>query len=571
MSKTKSPKSIEMIEIFSNTSDETTSDKIEAFKIKNKNELKELRQKEKEEKKFKEMIAKQDLKKKASKKDTYGGAKDDVDACNIVLRHYPQWVNCNNELYVFNPESWMWDNNSTTHLMIIQKFNKYLYLLHGETMHDGSIIYTKDPSKSYGNNLILMKKLPELIKTKCEQNNNWLKQKQNSSLGYILFNNGYYDFKNNKFIDKTNEFNGEIVFFGKIHHDYNVETSKEETTLIQYIKSIFFTIPLGEDVGVYLLKLLARAIKGDVMKLMPWMLGPSNAGKSVLCTLFLASLGDYSGSFNAENLVYRQTNNDEAQIMRWLLLLRYKRIIFSNEMKSGEKINGNMIKKVASGGDTLIGRTHGKEETEFVFHGLTLPFANDLNEIQPYDDAVNNRVQCISFTKVYVDKPVEDLNEFQLKMDDDIKEQIKQLSFQQAFVKLLIQSYQEYIISGFIIPDEVKQSKKDWVGQEKTVVELFLESFKITDEKPIDIKKNFNEERYFVKSSEIDNWLKENKKDYSMKRFAIDLKQYCKLKGLGFVENKNKKISGKVQICWFGIKEIEEEEESDDDDDDDDK
>jgi hypothetical protein len=280
-------------------------------------------------------------------------------------------------------------------------------------------------------------------------------------------------------------------------------------------------------------------------------------------------LGDYSGSFNAENLFYRQSNGDEAQMMRWLYLLRNKRIIYSNEMKSGEKLNGNMIKKIASGGDILIGRTHNKEESEFVFHGLTLPFSNDLNEILPYDDAVNNRVKCIGFSKVYVDKPVEELNAYQLKMDDNIKDQIEQLNVQQAFVKLLIENYQDYLINGIVVPEEVNQSKQDWVGQEKTVVELFLESFKITDEKPIDIKKNFNEERYFVKSSEIDNWLKENKKDYSMKRFAIDLKQYCKLKGLGFVENKNKKMSGKVQICWFGIKEIEEQDSDDDDDDDD--
>jgi phage/plasmid-associated DNA primase len=578
MSKTKSPKSTVMIETFSDTTTETTSDKIEAIKIKTKLELQELKlkekqelkikqNKEKQELKLKEQLLKQEFKKQALLNDTYGGAKDDIDACDIILKHYPQWVNCDNQLYVFNPETWMWDNSQTTHLMIIQKYNQYLYLLHAEIMHDGTIVYTKDPSKSYGNNYILMKKLPELIKTKCEQNNNWLKEKQNSSLGYILFNNGYYDFKNNRFIDKSNAFNGDIVFFGKIHHSYNIKTSKEEKKLMSYLKATFFTTPLGEDVGNYLLKLLARGLKGDVMKLMPFMLGPSNAGKSVLCTLLLASLGDYTGSFNAENLLYRQTNGDEAQMMRWLFKLRNKRIIYSNEMKSGEKLNGNMIKKVASGGDTLIGRGMFKEESEFVFHGLTLPFANDLNEIVPYDDAVNNRVQCIGFTKIYVDKPVEELNAYQLKMDDNIKDQIQQLPIQQAFVKLLIESYQDYLNTGFIIPEEVKQSKNDWVGNEKSVVELFLESFKITDEKHPDIKKNYNEDMHFVKSSDIDTWLKEYKKDYSMKRFSIDLKRHCALKGLGYVANKDKKINGKVNKCWFGIKEIEEDSDDEEEDD----
>jgi hypothetical protein len=146
-------------------------------------------------------------------------------------------------------------------------------------------------------------------------------------------------------------------------------------------------------------------------------------------------------------------------------------------------------------------------------------FANDLNEIVPYDDAVNNRVQCIGFSKIYVDKPEEELNAYQLKMDDNIKDQIQQLPIQQAFVKLLIKSYQDYLATGFNVPEEVKQSKNDWVGNEKSVVELFLESFKITDEKHPDIKKNYNEDMYFVKSSDIDTWLKEYKKDYSNGRY----------------------------------------------------
>ena len=41
----------------------------------------------------------------------------------------------------------------------------------------------------------------------------------------------------------------------------------------------------------------------------------------------------------------RNTSQDEAQIMKWALLLRHKRIIFPNEMKSTVEFNGNMILK----------------------------------------------------------------------------------------------------------------------------------------------------------------------------------------------------------------------------------
>ena len=52
------------------------------------------------------------------------------------------------------------------------------------------------------------------------------------------------------------------------------------------------------------------------------------------------------GSFNAKNLAYKNTSQDETQIMRWALLLRHKRVIFSNEVKSTVELNGNMIEKI---------------------------------------------------------------------------------------------------------------------------------------------------------------------------------------------------------------------------------
>jgi phage/plasmid-associated DNA primase len=68
-------------------------------------------------------------------------------------------------------------------------------------------------------------------------------------------------------------------------------------------------------------------------------LGPTNTGKGVLTNVLMLSCGDYVGSFNAENLAYRQSSNDEAQIMRWAMLLRNNRIIISNELKSTVELN----------------------------------------------------------------------------------------------------------------------------------------------------------------------------------------------------------------------------------------
>ena len=47
----------------------------------------------------------------------------------------------------------------------------------------------------------------------------------------------------------------------------------------------------------------------------------------------MSSFGGYVGSFNAENLALRESKTDESAALRWALLLRYKRLIISQEMK----------------------------------------------------------------------------------------------------------------------------------------------------------------------------------------------------------------------------------------------
>ena len=112
--------------------------------------------------------------------------------------------------------------------------------------------------------------------------------------------------------------------------------------------------------------------------------------------------------------------------MRWCLLLRYKRLIFSNELKNNIPLNGNAIKKISSGGDTLIGRGHNANEEEFVTDFLAICMANDLTKITPYDDAVDERLKVIIYKRLFVENPS---NEFEIKMDKNINNEIIQLNF----------------------------------------------------------------------------------------------------------------------------------------------
>ena len=356
----------------------------------------------------------------------------------------------------------MWDYNRTNHLKVIQKLSDNLHQL----IHDPNNDTYFQSKTSYGNTLSLMDKIPPLMKTLC-QNNNWMRESQYSSLGKILFNNGYYDFQKEKFYSKEEYgFNPEIVFFGKIHHDFEA-FDDADMEYMEDVKQRLFHNPLGKEVGDYIILNLARALAGDKMKRILFGLGDTNCGKSIITTAISVAFGDYFGSFNAENLAQRNSSNDEAQIMRWCLLLKYKRVIISNEIKSNIGLNGNAIKKISSGGDSIVARGHCPNEEEFITHFLPIVMANDIPKIKPYDSAVDSRAKVITYKRQFVDEPS---NEFELLKDPNIEVEVRTLRFQRVFIGLMINAYMDK--SKFEVePNEVVIAKGDWISADKSVID----------------------------------------------------------------------------------------------------
>jgi hypothetical protein len=462
------------------------------------------------------------------------GVYSDVEATEKIFQLYPYWICCNDNLFVFNKENGLWESNKTSYYKIIQQFTDELYILDSND---------KKTKRSYGNTLSLMENIPKLMKTKCI-NNNWINETNSSSLGKLLFNNGYYDLKQKKFYT---EFNPSIVFHGKIHFDWE-ELNEEELEYMDSIRERLFHLTLGQKMGDYLIMMCARALAGDCIKNICFGLGGTNCGKSIIGKAFRQAFGEYVGSFNGENLALKISSGDEAQALRWALLLRYKRLIISSEMKQQIELNGNMIKKVSAGSDELIGRTHGKEEEGFIPHFLALCFANDLPPIKPSDDAVEERLKVFGFKKQFVKEPT---NELELQADPNIEKEVETPLFKKCFVGMIINDYFNYLDDG--MPEEpidLIQSKQDWVDEENNVISKFKQDFELTDN-PID----------FVKSSFIDEWIKKNKLDTSMKKFSMLLKKECLLKKYDNVKSIVKKIAGKTPQVWIGVKFIIETEQ----------
>ena len=108
-------------------------------------------------------------------------------------------------------------------------------------------------------------------------------------------------------------------------------------------------------------------------------------------------------------------------------------------------------------------------------------------------------------------------------------------------------------------PEEVCQSKKEWgLDEEATCISKFINQFEVTDVATD-----------YIRSSEIQYWLEQNKMGISMVKFTMDLKEYASKNKLKNIVRGDKKISGKTHKVWYGIRkpvetyedEDEEEEE----------
>lgn len=468
----------------------------------------------------------------------------DLDAAKTVFKLYPHWVYCKGKLWVYNSDNGLWSCDRSAYRAVFMKYVDSLYLYRPTT--DG----VQKTTKSYGNDANLMSHLPPLLET-MNQDDNWETTVQNSSLGYLLFNNGIYHFETNTFTCvQSGEFNRPDIFFhAKINFDYCYDKGSVSDEMIDYmddIKQRLFLDPLGNEQGEYFLQLVSRAFAGNKMKKIIFGIGNGNNGKSVIAKAISNAIGLYCGSFNAESLAYRQNSMDEAAVMRWALLARYNRILFSNELKTSAGkpvyLDANMMKKLSSGGDTLVGRGHCQSETEFVPHFLSFVFANDMVEIKPYDNALDNRLNIFHFKKQFVECPS---NEDELLANPAVNQEIETLEFKKCMVGILINSYSAFIENGRVdnVPQSVLKAKSDWIPQDVSVIDKFMDTYEFT-----------NNVEDFIFAKDITCWSENCKLAMSTTKIALELKKYAKLQGFDNVCNKDKKVNGKKCVVWTGIR-----------------
>lgn len=435
-------------------------------------------------------------------------------------------IKSNNEIFIYNEDKGMWESGEVPFRTAVAKHKpKLIFTVQTE---NGEKVYNYGGSEK---NVMAMRKW---VATVIEEDTiiDVIK-----SRGAILFNNGWYDM-DAKVFNEGFDLCRDKFFMVRIDRKFNPERNAE---LEEQIRKIFFVNPLtNPKIGELYANLIAIAISGKVMKAWPMIVGNPNCGKTTITLILKRTFGKYVGEFNLNALKFNpRDGNDEAKKLAWIADLLNCRICISNEARmDGKALDGNQMKALSSGGDSVMLRTNHKDQITVTLMSMFFSFMNDLCPIQPCDMALKNRLITLPFTKSFVDKPQAECNEYEMESDPLLSDKIKQNDWVDAFFWVIMDAYN----GGVMLekPEEVLAESDELLVVEdvklKTILEAQYEFVSTEDEEA------------YVSFSELSRYIRAEGIQMSDTKIGRELKK------LG-LKKKDKKVEKKTLTVYFGLKE----------------
>ncbi len=387
-----------------------------------------------------------------------------------------------------------------------------------------------------------------------------------SNLQKLCFKNGYYDFMKGKLVDYDIETHTTI----KINRDFN---PAEPEYIEQVYKKILNPI-FNNDTELMncWLNYIARGIAGHIEdKNWGVGIGERDCGKGVLVGLLESCFGEYCRATNSENFLYKNNGTDSAKGLSWLVPFEFKRLLLTNEITRDSqgkyKINGNVLKKLSSGGDKIEARVNHKDEINFKIQARVCMFCNDLPPIEPADTKETS--YCFRYPSKFLNKDDERLGKPLLKpriimkendeieyvkdengekvfdnvcnfyeKDDDIKYWCKNPKVIDAFIDILFSHYGQRVV----VPECMKEEMKDFQEEEKEE-DKFLSLFRFRG----DLKWR-EDQKDFVSIAQINMLLKKAQISLSAQKYKNYLTPKGAVKGKRTLES-----TGKREACWINI------------------
>ena len=348
----------------------------------------------------------------------------------------------------------------------------------------------------------------------------------------IAFRNGVYDFEKGELVD----FSPDYLFDRKANVDYNPNLVELEKEVYQKL----FVDIVGEEVGEYFIKLLARGLAGEYEdKAFVVLVGLGNSGLGTLTSALSRTFGPYVKNFNACALKAIEAS-DAAKAQSWMCDLRSPvRFAIANETPDGTTLSGDRIKTFSGGGDTITARQNHQDEYEFWLQCLPMIFANDIK--YKGDAQTVARMKFIDALYRYLDGENYENEKGQpevRKADPKLKGWLSREDVQTAFASLLLKAYEA---TKPVAPDAVRKSIAEWAEND-------------------DLCDRLN--ALFEKTNDPEDFLSFAKIQFKVQQDGCTVSKTLigrALTKLGF-EARPKKISGRTVVGRTCIKERGEEE-----------
>ena len=297
------------------------------------------------------------------------GVHSDAEAAAYVISQYPNIKYSEGKLHVYDDKTGLYSTELVALHSIIERYTHKLHTY--KQTKDGEVL----TAKSYGNTKSLRDATITFFHTQC-RDDEFVRRTANSSLDKLLFTNGYFDGVT-LYDAATHGFDPNIVFNARIPHAYEPCTPDDRAYFESVKERYFYAAIDDEPTGVFLVRNLARALMGESpkMKNVIFGMGPSNCEKTTLCQALDRACGDLVGCFDSNAMcVQRNQSGDAAQRNRWMLLHKYRRIIYAAELDPNTVLCGHQIKVVSGGGGACVARLHGGNEQPFIPHFIIFVF-----------------------------------------------------------------------------------------------------------------------------------------------------------------------------------------------------
>ena len=394
---------------------------------------------------------------------------NDFEASKEIIKTLPNnYLVYSNERVFYN-----YDNIYITNEKLIKKFLlKYIMNLN-IYKDEGVNKYGEKKFKTLSKDIAPAEKVLKAVLTNINIDETFYEKLWNSNLNKICFKNGYYDLINKSFNNYDNK------TFTTIKINRNYEKSNDDDKKLVYDKILNPIFDNNKKLIKYFLNIMSRAIGGNT-KDKNWImcLGFRNCGKGVLVNLFENCFQKYIMTTNSNNFISKSSSGDEAKNLSWSIATEFKRICFTNEIKIDKegltKLDGNILKKLSSGGDKIEARLNHSDEVQFRPQSTFVLMANDVPSIEP-NDALQTCIE-LHYPSQFVEDPKENSFIKEYKSDNNIKEFINQPNIINAFIDILFEHFENNKIKMI---DEVKKIADSNIEEDD--IKLFKNLFKITN------------------------------------------------------------------------------------------